>query len=128
MRRILTAGILGSILILGACSKDHTDLPTGFAYTPPETPTNFQVAAGAESATLTWDYPADALGAIQEFRIYYHIEAFDVLELIGTTDETTYTDDKLVGNLTYCYSISAVDTTGLEGWRLEPICVFVTSR
>jgi hypothetical protein len=47
------------------------------------------------------------------------------LVLVGTTRDTAFVDSLLVGNLTYCYEVSAVDTTGFEGFRTSPQCVFV---
>ena len=65
------------------------------------------------------------MGSIEEFRIYYYYEAYDLIELVGTSSTTNFNDTQLVGNLTYCYKVSAVDTTGLEGHRSETVCAFV---
>lgn len=128
MKRILAICSICLLALLGACSKDHTDLPTGFIYDPPSTPTNLQVGGGAERAALSWSYPEDEYDDV-EFRIYYYVQVFDLLELIGTTSDSTYIDSLLVGNLVYCYSISAVDTTtGLEGWRTSTVCDTVYSK
>lgn len=128
MKRIaLIAAICSGIILLGACAKDHTDLPTGFTYDPPPTPTGLSVADGGESATVSWEYPSESMGALGEFRVYYYYELYEMMELIGTTTETSFIDSLLVGNLYYCYSVSAVDTAGLEGWRAESVCEFITS-
>ena len=129
MTRILLISAVLLAVMVGACSKEHSDLPTSFIYDPPPTPTDLDITAGAEMATLSWGYPSEALGRISEFRIYYYYEVYGIQELIGTTMETSYTDSFLVGNLNYCYQVSAVDTTGLEGYRSDVECVFVgTSR
>lgn len=124
IRYILMSGILLMVLTIG-CSKDHSDLPTGFIYDPPSVPTDLDVVGGAELATLSWDFPSEEMDGISEFRIYYYYELYGIQELIGTTTETTYVDSFLVGNLEYCYQVSAVDTTELEGYRTEAECVFV---
>jgi hypothetical protein len=127
IRSLTLAAAAIVIVFFGACSTEHTDLPTGFVYDPPPTPANFQVVGGQERATLSWSYPSSTLDRIEEFRVYYYYEIYDMSELIGTTSDTSYVDSLLVGNLYYCYRISAVDTTGLEGWRTETVCDFVTS-
>ena len=127
MSRFILVCLVSSFIILGACSKDHQDLPTSFVYDPPPTPTNFEVVGGNESAILTWSYPANEIGSLDEFRIYYHYEIYNMIELIGTTADTTFIDSLLVGNLYYCYQVSAVDTTGFEGWRTTTECTFVRS-
>lgn len=128
MKRVIVLGVVSLLAFFGSCTKDHTDLPTGFMYDPPPTPTNFQVEGGAERATLTWSYPQGDFISLGEFRIYYYLEIYDLLELIGTTSDTTYIDSLLIGNLTYCYTVSAVDTTELEGWRAAAVCEFVPTR
>lgn len=124
IRYILMSGILLMVLTTG-CSKDHSDLPTGFIYDPPSVPTDLDVEGGVELATLSWDFPSEEMDEISEFNIYYYYEVYGIQELIGTTTETSYVDSFLVGNLQYCYQVSAVDTTGLEGYRTEEECAFV---
>ena len=44
---------LGAIAALCiSCGADHRDLPTGFAYDPPPTPTNLVVTGGEEMSTI----------------------------------------------------------------------------
>lgn len=126
IRYMLICAVLLTAVAAG-CSKDHTDLPTGFIYDPPSTPTEFNVVGGAELAILSWDFPSEEMGEISEFNIYYYYEVYGIQELIGTTTETSYVDSFLVGNLEYCYQVSAVDTTGLEGYRTEGECAFVST-
>jgi fibronectin type 3 domain-containing protein len=127
MIRVLIPVAAIVVIIIASCGKDHEGLPTSFEYDPPPTPTNFEVTAGVESAHLSWSYPTEGFTILQEFRIYYYYSLYDMLELIGTTTETTYTDTLLIGNVEYCYMVSAVDTTGLEGWRTAKRCVTVSS-
>ena len=117
--------LVATLLLAAGCSKEHEDLPTSFIYDPPSVPLDLQVTAGNQQATLDWDYPVEEMDGIEEFRVYYYYEVYDLLELIGTTNSTNFTDTQLVGNLTYCYRVSAVYTTGLEGERTETVCVFV---
>ncbi len=127
MIRVLMSVAAMVIIIFASCGKDHEGLPTSFQYDPPPTPTNFEVTAGIESAHLSWSYPPEGFAALREFRVYYYYSLYDMLQLIGTTEETTYTDTLLIGNVEYCYVVSAVDTTGLEGWRTASTCVTVSS-
>ena len=126
-RIILMAVIFSGIVVAAGCTKDHSDLPTGFSYDPPPTPTDLSVVDEGEKAVVSWDYPPERMGSLEEFRIYYHYELYGMVELVGTTTETSYVDSFLVGNLYYCYCVSAVDTTGLEGWRTDVECEFITS-
>jgi hypothetical protein len=120
--------VMGAIAALCiSCGTDHQNLPTGFAYDPPPTPTNLLVVGGEERSTITWSYPATARASIGEFRIYEYIASYDMLELIGTAADTVFVDSLLIGNLGYCYKVSAVDTSGFEGWRTESECAFVRS-
>lgn len=120
--------VLGAIAALCiSCGKDHTDLPTGFAYDPPPTPSNLVVTGGEELSTIRWSYPAIARGSIGEFRVYEYFESYDMIALVGTTTDTVFVDSLLIGNLGYCYKVSAVDTSGFEGWRTESVCAFVRS-
>ncbi len=110
-----------------SCSKNHEGLPTGFVYEPPPTPSDFQATAGVEQVQLSWDYPAESLPTLLEFRVYYYYSIYDMVELVDTTTDTEYTDTRLIGNVEYCYRVSAVDTSGLEGWRTASQCVTVLS-
>jgi hypothetical protein len=117
--------IVGALFV--SCGKAHTDLPTSFKYNPPPTPTDLVVTGGVERSSLAWDYPAEAFGALREFRIYYYYAVYEMVELVGTSSGTSFVDSLLVPNLSYCYEVSAVDTTGFEGWRTAAKCAFVRS-
>ncbi len=119
---------LGAIAALCiSCGEDHRDLPTGFAYDPPPTPVDLVVIGGEELSTIKWSYPAIARASIREFRVYEFFEPYNMLELVGTTADTVFVDSLLIGNLGYCYKVSAVDTSGFEGWRTRSVCAFVRS-
>ena len=111
-----------------ACSKKHEALPTGFAYDPLPAPTDLEVTAAAEEASLSWDYPVDRIDEVKEFRIYYYVEMYGSDQLIGTSTATSFTDSQLLGNLEYCYRVSAVDSSGFEGVRTGTVCEFVPTR
>jgi hypothetical protein len=120
--------MLGAIAALCiSCGKDHRDLPTGFAYDPPPMPTNLVVTGGEEIARISWSYPASARASIREFRVYEYLESYDMIQLIGTTTDTVFVDSLLIGNLGYCYKVSAVDESDFEGWRTGAACAFVLS-
>ena len=119
--------LLVTVALSLSCGKDHENLPTGFAYDTPPTPENVVVTGGKEECTIRWSYPAAARPSIEEFRVYEYIEAYDMTTLIGTTSDTVFVDSLLIGNLYYCFKISAVDTTGFEGWRTASACAFVWS-
>ena len=110
-----------------SCSEEHQDLPTGFAYDPPATPVGLTVVGGEEQATIRWSYPASERASVGEFRVYEYYESYDMIELVGTTTDTVFVDSLLIGNLGYCYKVSAVDTAGFEGWRTSSVCAFVRS-
>jgi len=125
MRRIELIGVIFALLILAACSKKHEGLPTGFKYDPLPAPENLVVTGGSEIANISWSFPAEKMSRVKEFRVYQYIESYNMLQLIGTTTDTTFTDSLLIGNLLYCYKVSAVDTTDFEGWRTNETCAFV---
>jgi hypothetical protein len=125
MKDLLLVMMVSVALLAVGCSKEHDYLPTSFMYDPPSIPLDLQVTGGNEQAVLNWDYPSEEMGSIREFRVYYYFEVYDLVELVDTTSSMTFTDTQLVGNLNYCYQVSAVDTTGLEGYRTEAVCAFV---
>ena len=125
---MLKKAILATVVIAAAalvsCSDDHGTEPAPFDVSAPDAPTGLTVTSGPASATVEWSFDGDA-GSLEEFRVYYHFQAYGLLELVGTTDPgiLTYTDTGLVGNVEYCYVVSAVDTSGMEGMRTGEECV-----
>ena len=128
LKKMIITLTLFAAAALVSCSNNHGTEPEAFDVAPPPTPADLTVTPGAEQATLTWDYPPESTGALEEFRVYYYFVAFDVVELAGTTTDLTYVDTKLVGNVEYCYRVSAVDTFGMEGWRTGEECAVVNTR
>jgi len=127
MKRSIAFALFSAALLCSSCGTDHANLPTEFVYTAPPTPTNLSAEPGAERCVLSWSYPAEAMPLVREFRVYQYYELYDMLQLVGATADTAFVDTLLVGNLYYCYSVSAVDTTGFEGWRTSAVCAFVTT-
>lgn len=118
-----------------SCSNNHGTEPAPFDVEAPPTPTGLSVDPGSEQATISWDYPSESMGAVEEFRVYYYFAAFNAVELAGTVaasdltyPDLTYTDTKLVGNVEYCYRVSAVDTFGMEGKRTGEECAVINTR
>lgn len=127
MRFVITVGLIFIILVTGSCGREHHDLPVGFKYNPPETPTNLQVEPGMGKATLTWSYPEQLLEGV-EFKVYYYSEIYNMIELVATTADTIFVDSTLIGNMEYCYKVSAVDSTGLEGYRTDHVCEIINTN
>ncbi len=120
--------IAAAAAALASCSNEHGTEPGPFEFDAPPMPTNLVVTPGVETATLSWEYPPGRMGELEEFRVYYYFPTFDAVELAGTTTDTVYVDEKLVGNVEYCYKVSAVDTVGMEGWRSGEECAVIDSR
>ena len=127
LKKITIALMVVAVGALVSCSNNHGTEPEAFDIDAPPTPTDLTVTAGVEQATVTWDY-SGSTETLEEFRVYYYFAAYDVVELAGTTTGTTYTDTKLVGNVEYCYRVSAVDTFGMEGWRTCEECAVINTR
>jgi len=118
------------LLVAAACScgKDHGTAPARFDVTALPAPVDLAVEPGPEQATLTWSYPLESRACVREFRLYYYFEVFDVIEPIASTEDTFFVDTRLVGNLQYCYVVSAVDTNGIEGWRTSAVCALIETK
>jgi len=128
LKNITIALIAVAAGILVSCSNDHGTEPAPFDVAAPPAPTGLSVTPGQESAVISWEYPPESMGSIEEFRVYYYFPSYDALELAGTTTGLTYTDTRLVGNVEYCYKVSAVDTFGMEGWRTLEECAVISTR
>jgi len=76
-------------------------------YDAPTTPGNLGTEAlGADSIKLTWDKSTDATTGINRYKIYRNTE------LVGETEELTYTDTELSGGTSYNYYVVAMDHAG----------------
>ncbi len=128
LKNMIIALMVVMAVALVSCSNDHGTEPLALHLDAPQTPADMKVTPGTEQATVSWDYPPESMGALEEFRVYYYFAAFDVVELAGTTTGLTYVDTKLVGNVEYCYKVSAVDTFGIEGWRAGEECAVINTR
>jgi len=128
MKKVFIMVMLVAIAMVIACSKKHSDLPTSFKYKDAlPAPYNVEVVGGREVATIKWSFDPDKIEYVKEFRVYQYIATYDMLQLVGTTSDTSYVDSFLVGNLLYCYKVSAVDSSDFEGWRSDEECGFVLS-
>jgi fibronectin type 3 domain-containing protein len=128
LKRISTALAAVALAALVSCSNDHGSEPGPFDLEYPSTPTGLTVTPAAEQATIEWEYPAEEMASIEEFRVYYYFPSLDVVELVTATTDLSYVDTKLVGNVEYCYKVSAVDLSGVEGWRSESECALIETR
>lgn len=120
--------LLALALAAASCGNDHGAEPAPFDLAYPPAPIDVTVTAGAEQAIVRWSYPAGSRGLIEKFRLYYYVEVYDAVELIATIEDTVYVDSQLVGNLEYCYKVSAVDTSGIEGVRSDRACAVIGTR
>ena len=128
LKKIITVMAIVAAAALVSCSNDHGTEPGPMDIEYPPTPSDLTVTAGVEQATVAWDYPAEEMGSLEEFRVYYYFPSFNAVELVATTTDMSYVDDRLVGNIEYCYKVSAVDTFGMEGWRTTEECALIDSN
>ena len=78
--------------------------------TPPSAPSNLSATtAGTTTITLHWDEASDAESGISSYNVYRNGEK------VGSTDNTSYTDEGLSEGTTYKYRVSAVNGEGTEG-------------
>jgi hypothetical protein len=115
---------------LGGCSDDHGTSPASFNYDALSAPDSFKITPGSYSLTLNWHYSSENVALTKEFLIYavYYTEYGEYLDPVDTVaanvGQTDYVDtnSRLFGNAEYCYVLSAVDSSGIEGWRTETKC------
>lgn len=86
----------------------------------PNTPPNLAGTSDEDSITLTWEVPENGGIEITSYEVYrlsgstyYHWE---------TTDQTSFTDTKVVKGRTYTYLVTAVNEVG-ESARSDPVSV-----
>jgi len=78
--------------------------------TPPSAPSNLSATPdGTTKINLSWEEASDDESGIKEYAVYRNGEK------VGSTDNTSYTDDGLREGTTYTYRVSAVNGEGLEG-------------
>lgn len=108
------------------CSEEHGVSPTAFDYDALPAPDSLEITPGNWQLTISWEYSPDKADLVDRFLVYryYLTEYGEYLELADTTSNMEYTDGDLVGNVEYCYMVSAVDSNGIEGFRSEKECGF----
>ena len=108
-------------LVFFSCSAEHGDSPAGFSFEAPEAPTGLTLTPGANQLTLEWDYPGDPAD-VSGYVVYYYYDMYGVEEVIDTVTATRYTDSDLIGNMIYCYKVSAIGPGDREGYRSATKC------
>lgn len=79
---------------------------------PPASVTGLQAHAGDGSVLLTWDAVAD--DDLAGYNVYRSLDG-DHFNRIGTTQDTSFTEDGLQNGYTYYFRVAAMDELGLEG-------------
>lgn len=109
------------LIMINGCSDKHGDSPTSFSRDALPAPENLVLTPGNWEINISWEYPSESQELVESFLVYrYYITAYgEYLEIADTTsaDVMEFTDQSLVGNVEYCYVVSAVDSSGMEGWR-----------
>jgi hypothetical protein len=114
------------LIIIWGCSDEHGSSPTAFSYEALPAPQNLQLAPGDWEITLSWEYPPEKEPMVENYLVYryYFTEYGEYIEIADTTDSKEYTDSDLIGNVEYCYMVSAVDSNGMEGRRTGIECEY----
>lgn len=109
----------GSTHILQA---EATDLSGNSSFTQPifvtvnntynQVPDNVALSVGADSVTISWSSTADA----SSYRIYRDST------FISETSDLIYVDTNVDGGVSYCYQVSAVSITSIEGEFSSEVC------
>jgi hypothetical protein len=128
MKSIALYIVVFLVLITASCGNDHGQQPAPFNIDPPARPTGLTVTPGPGEAMVEWGYAGGDLDLVSEFRIYYYFDVIGEAEFIAATTDTFFLDSQLVGNLEYCYTVSAVDTNGIEGWRASAECALIETN
>ncbi len=78
--------------------------------TPPSAPSNLNASAvGKSQIDLSWDAASDGESGVDSYKIYRNGEG------IGTSSNTSYSDEGLNEGTEYTYRVSAVNGEGMEG-------------
>ncbi|MBD3178696.1 MAG: hypothetical protein GF417_03340 [Candidatus Latescibacteria bacterium] len=126
MFRISAFFVLVLILASFGCSDEHGESPVAYSYQALSTPEDLEAEPGSESISLTWNHS----GEYREFIVYilYYSGTEMVHQPVDTTASTSSIIGDLVPNLEYCFSVSAVDSSGMEGWRSDEVCAVAHSN
>jgi hypothetical protein len=104
--------------------------PSPIAFATPRAelpaPTGLKATPGGGEVTLSWD-PVSSLN-LAGYNVYRSTSATDIGTKLNASPipGTTYTDTGLINGVTYYYRVSAVDNTGVEGAKSDPISVTPT--
>jgi hypothetical protein len=93
---------------IGAFEFGSTDADDQ-APTPPNDPS--ATAASATQIALSWNASTDNVG-VAAYNVYRCTGDCTPTAIIGTTNQTTYTDTDLTPSTQYSYQLSAVDPSG----------------
>jgi len=113
------------VILAGGCSEEHGSSPTAYKYDALSSPESLEAEPGPESISLSWDHSGD----YREFIVYivYYSGPEELYQPVDTTTGMSCTVGELVPNLEYCFAVSAVDSSGVEGWRTKPACAVAHS-
>ncbi len=96
----------------GSDPSENTEIPTA--------PTNLSMSGSADAIIISWDASSDDVG-VEGYKIYR-----DGAE-IGTTTDTSYTDDTLTDTGSYVYTVKAYDADGNLSQASAALTVTITS-
>jgi hypothetical protein len=110
------------IFILTGCS-DEIETPSGISDLPPqpETPRGLTASIGDGHVVLSWT--VSNAPAIDEYVVYFSDSATSNMLVYDTTALTLDTVDGLVNGRGYYFRVSAIDTSGMEGYQSTPVAV-----
>jgi len=118
------------LFLLSGCSDEHGTSPASIEYEALPAPENFEITSANYSLTLSWDYSPNKITLTKEFFVYVVdpnqyggvIYPVDTLTVADYNVSKGCTFDKLAANMEFCFVVSAVDLSGIEGWRAEAEC------
>ncbi len=92
------------------CIEEGNEQPPPEDDTPPSAPSNLNASAvGKSQIDLSWDAASDGESGVDSYKIYSNGEE------IGTSTNTSYSDEGLNEGTGYTYRVSAVNGKGMEG-------------
>jgi chitodextrinase len=104
-----------------AASSQACDSTFVLDLTPPSVPQNvFATSLGSTSISLTWSPSTDKAESVARYDVYRNNS------LIGNTTTTTYTDQGLTAQTSYCYTVKAVDRDGNQSAASTESCTATT--
>ena len=111
-----TKGISFNKLYIAKC-------PDMFGTTTPSAPRNLRAVNQTTYNQLTWDPPlSDGGSPILYYKIYRRIQNEQSSPIfLATTTNTSFNDNNILQNKTYCYKVSAVNAVG-EGPMSDEAC------